>query len=347
MAVRCRSMSSNNSTSPGPNVGRTMGVSRASSSTSSGPTAQSKYEPRVPVSTISSSRRGRMSRPGASAPQCESDNQMLSARMPRPRKAPSWCQPALVSTGTRRSVHLLAESAGRSPRYAHARLVQPEHAERLEQQEQHARRIDRQDPRTVGHPRAPETLLRRLIERERIEPGRSSRPGERPAQTRPGVEGAIDAVHEQRDLVPGRRAHARARSRAARSPRARLRCSAHQRRAQESYGRRRGAAGPRAATPEIPRSGRAHRTQRGAARPSAARPRRRDALGSFVTTRRWPRGRDPARRARRRGARRRAGSVVVRHPGTARAPPSAYRVSPEGAVRSRKLMEKRRRRVPP
>ena len=89
---------------------------RASSSTTSGATAQSKIAPPVPVSTMSSRRRGMMSRPGASRPQWDSDNQRLIVRTSLPRKAPSWCQSVFEVMGTRRNVHLLADSAGRSPR---------------------------------------------------------------------------------------------------------------------------------------------------------------------------------------------------------------------------------------
>ena len=66
-----------------------------------------------------------MSSPGASTPQGESASHRLSDRTSRPRNAPSWCQFVLVSVGTRRSVHLFADRAGRSPKYASMSAATP------------------------------------------------------------------------------------------------------------------------------------------------------------------------------------------------------------------------------
>ena len=78
-----------------------------------------------------SKRLGTMSRPGASRPQCESDIQTFTLRMPSPRNAPSWCQFGVRGRcRTRRSVHLFTESTGRSPRYASIAAASPTRVER-------------------------------------------------------------------------------------------------------------------------------------------------------------------------------------------------------------------------
>jgi hypothetical protein len=112
-----KNSSSKCTASPASKRGRRIGVPLAPRSTIAGATAQGKIDPSVPVSTIPSigeeGCRGR----GASPPQSESASQTFKVRMGLPRNAPSWCQEALsVSSGTRRSVHLFNESAGRSPR---------------------------------------------------------------------------------------------------------------------------------------------------------------------------------------------------------------------------------------
>ena len=117
-AVRCSRRWSNNNASPARKAGVRTGASRATSSTMSGDTDQSNIAPSVPVGSTVSIRRGTISSPGESASQSESASQRFRVRTAAPRNAPSWCQFVLVSIGTRRRVHLFAESAGRSPRCA-------------------------------------------------------------------------------------------------------------------------------------------------------------------------------------------------------------------------------------
>ena len=82
-AVWCRNISSKNSASPGSKIGRRIGdVARRLARLSHG-SARRRASRRASM-TISSSRRGTMSSPGATSPQRESDSQRLSARARRP-----------------------------------------------------------------------------------------------------------------------------------------------------------------------------------------------------------------------------------------------------------------------
>ena len=108
-------ISSKKSASPGSKTGRMIGVSPAAASTLAceawiGSTASSVW-----VSTNRSSRRGTMSRPGASSPQRDSASHRLSERT-SPMKVPSWCQAPGTDGAALRSVVLCIDISPGSPR---------------------------------------------------------------------------------------------------------------------------------------------------------------------------------------------------------------------------------------